>query len=418
MATPVIAPREGETTSCVLISWKRRKGDKVRFGDELGTVETDKATMDILSPGEGTVLALLYSEGEELPASAPVAIIGDAGEDIAALLNKEAVKAKDVAEEIRLPANRANEVASVRGRIKITPKAKKFAKENGIALDGISGTGTAGSICYRDVSSKATSPALITDAGPIAQDKASSALQDSRSPFAPQEQAQKVLSGFEKSSAERMMQSLYNSAQYTLHADANAGTLLSLRSRYKNSGENIVSGITLNDMLLFAVSRTLRRYPIINAELINGTLTEYNAVNLAFALDTPKGLAVPVIHDADKLSLTEISLKAKELIEKGREGRLAPGDLSHGSFMVSNLGGMGITYFTPILNPPQVGILGIGKIRPMPQYHEEEIRFESTLSLSLTLDHQIVDGATGARFLADLSSFIRDFDLMAFIPCG
>jgi len=207
-----------------------------------------------------------------------------------------------------------------------------------------------------------------------------------------------------------MHSSLSEMAQLTLNSSFNASALLAYRAKLKSSGEALGLGkITINDMVLFAVSRILPKYPEINANLIDNTFRKYKYANVGMAVDTDRGLLVPVIFGADKLTLSEISAKAKELAGKAREGKCSPDEMSGGSFTVSNLGSMGVESFTPVINPPQTAILGVccttnrldaeGKVYP-------------AMGLSLTFDHRAVDGAPAAKFLKELCGALENFDLL------
>ncbi len=212
--------------------------------------------------------------------------------------------------------------------------------------------------------------------------------------------------------AERMRQSLHNSAQLTLNTSANATALLALRQRFKGSAPTLgMQGITLNDLLLFAVSRVLLNYPALNATLHDHTITQYQRVHLGFAVDTPRGLLVPIIKDAHQRSLRQIAQETQRLVASIEANKITPSELQGGTFTVSNLGALGIESFTPILNPPQVAILGVGKVDLKPVQGDGQVEFLPHIALSLTVDHQAVDGAPAARFLQALTQALTDVDL-------
>jgi pyruvate dehydrogenase E2 component (dihydrolipoamide acetyltransferase) len=233
-------------------------------------------------------------------------------------------------------------------------------------------------------------------------------------PFAiPDEISEIPVQGVRKVIAERMLHSLQTTAQLTLNAPADARALLAYRKRLKNSAEALgLREVTIGDLVLYAVSRTLPDHPHLNA-LFNGeSILQYHAVHLALAVDTPRGLVVPVIRDAHALSLKQISLEVKRLALACQDGRVKPDELTDGTFTVSNLGAFGVEEFTPILNPPQVGILGVGNINLKPVDVNGEVEFIPHLGLSLTINHQVVDGAPGARFLQALSGNLADLELI------
>ncbi|MCX6635887.1 MAG: 2-oxo acid dehydrogenase subunit E2 [Acidobacteria bacterium] len=198
--------------------------------------------------------------------------------------------------------------------------------------------------------------------------------------------------------ARRVRESLATTAQYTLHSSADATGLLRLRRTIKENQD--LPDININDLVLFCTIKALIEMPELNAELVDGKLRQHSSVHLGFACDTPRGLLAPVIRNSEKLSIGELALRVKELTERAANGSIAPDDLTGATFTVSNLGSLGIESFTPILNPPQVALLGVNAIQLRPIRREDTIEFVEHIGLSLTCDHQVIDGAPGARFLA------------------
>jgi len=222
------------------------------------------------------------------------------------------------------------------------------------------------------------------------------------------------VTGVRKLIADRMLASLTTTAQLTLNASADARALQDFRSRFKESPDAMgLRGVTINDMVLFATSRALMQHQDLNAHFAGDMLRQFSDVHLGFAVDTPRGLVVPVVRNASTLSLREISAEAARLAAACRDGRVMPDELVGGTFTVTNLGGLGVETFTPVLNPPQVGILGVGSIvTRAAQGADGSVSFIPQIGLSLTIDHQVVDGAPGARFLQTLSGLIARFDLL------
>ena len=222
------------------------------------------------------------------------------------------------------------------------------------------------------------------------------------------------VTGVRKLIAERMLASLTTTAQLTLNASADARALQELRARFKESPESLgLRSVTINDMVLFAVSRALLQHPDLNAHFSGDVIRQYADVHLGFAVDTPRGLIVPTIRNAGLLGLKAIAAEASRLAAACREGRVSPDELAGATFTVTNLGGLGVESFTPVLNPPQVGIIGIGSIIPRAtQGAGGNVSFIPQIGLSLTINHQVVDGAPGARFLQTLSGLIARFDLL------
>ena len=219
--------------------------------------------------------------------------------------------------------------------------------------------------------------------------------------------------GVRKVIAERMLQSLQTTAQLTLNASADARALQALRKRLKESPDALgLRGITINDLMLFAVARTLPAFPSLNALFTGAEIHQYHSVHLGVAVDTPKGLMVPVARDADSLTLRQLSAEAKRLATACVESKIMPDELTGGTFTVTNLGAFGVESFTPVLNPPQVGILGVAGIQLKPVDVGGSVQFVPHIGLSLTINHQVVDGAPAARFLQALGQAIASIDLL------
>jgi pyruvate dehydrogenase E2 component (dihydrolipoamide acetyltransferase) len=232
-------------------------------------------------------------------------------------------------------------------------------------------------------------------------------------PLAEEEVEVFPLKGTRKVIATRMLESLQTTAQLTLNASADARALLAYRQRLKGSAEGLgLQKVTINDLILFAVSRVLLQHLDLNTLFAENTISRYKNVHLGFAVDTPRGLLVPVIRQAQALSLKQISETSKRLATACLEGAISPDDLKGGTFTVSNMGNFGIESFTPLLNPPQVAILGVGNINLKPVEVEGEVQFIPHLGLSLTINHQVVDGAPGARFLQTLSLGLAQIELL------
>ncbi|MBK9749595.1 MAG: 2-oxo acid dehydrogenase subunit E2 [Chloroflexi bacterium] len=421
MASTVVMPQQGNSVeTCIIYRWRKNIGEPVAKGEILLDIETDKAVLEIESSAAGILLEIYYQAGDEVPVKTPIALIGQAGEQPAA----PPVSAADA--------------------LMASPRARKRAAQNGVNLSTRIGSGAQGRIIERDVLA-ATLPrltpaarALIESGMPIPPNGtglggritsedvlAASAGETIAPPPAVEPEPQALtplltttdhatvipLRGVRKVTAERMLASLQTTAQLTLTASADARALQAYRARLKASAASLeLSDIGLNDLILFAVARTLRTFPDLNATLSEDAITQSANVNLGFAVDSPRGLLVPVIHGADRLSLHALARESKRLIESA--GKLTSNDLNGGTFTVTNLGSFGIETFTPILNPPQVAILGVGKIDLKPMQMDAEVQFIPYLHLSLTIDHRAVDGAPAARFLQALSRNFAQFDLL------
>lgn len=443
MATIVVMPQLGNSVeSCIIVEWMIAEGDTVSVDQTLASIETDKSTMEVPSTAEGTVLKLLWEEGDEVPVKDPLIIVGEPGEDISGLVpGGDAAPAEaDVPAEqaAAAPEAAAPAFATERATGAVSPRARALAASNGVDASAIAeGSGPHGRVIERDVAAAiAAGPVLtsaaraagvsaaegtgiggrvsVADAGRTAEAAPAAAV---AAPAAaadfPGASTSAPLKGVRKVVAKRMMESLTSTAQLTLNTTANAAGILAMRKKVKNADEALgLNKITLNDLVCFAVSRTLLKYPVFNAHLEDGVLTEFEQVHLGFACDTPRGLLVPVIRSAQALGLKAFSDEAKRLAGGAIDGSLSPDFLSGGTFTVSNIGSFGIETFTPVINLPQTAILGVGAITPRPTVAADgSIGVEQRLNLSLTIDHQVIDGADGARFLRDLVAAIENIDV-------
>ena len=441
MATIVVMPQLGNSVeSCIIVEWMIADGDTVAVDQTLASIETDKSTMEVPSTAAGTVLKLLWEEGDEVPVKDPLIIVGEPGEDISGLVPGADAAPADAApaeqasapEQVAAPA-----FATERATGAVSPRARALAASHGVDASAITeGSGPHGRVIERDVAAAIAAGPVLTSAARAAGVSATegtgiggrvSVADAGRAPEAapaaavaapagadyPGASTSTPLKGVRKVVAKRMMESLTSTAQLTLNTTANAAGILALRKKVKNADESLgLNKITLNDLVCFAVSRTLPKYPVFNAHLQDGVLTEFEQVHLGFACDTPRGLLVPVIRSAQALGLKAFSDEAKRLAGGAIDGTIAPDFLSGGTFTVSNIGSFGIETFTPVINLPQTAILGVGAITPRPTVAADgTIAVEQRLNLSLTIDHQVIDGADGARFLRDLVAAIENIDV-------
>lgn len=441
MATIVVMPQLGNSVeSCIIVEWMIAEGDTVAVDQTLASIETDKSTMEVPSTAAGTVLKLLWEEGDEVPVKDPLIIVGEPGEDISGLVPGADAAPADAApvEQASAPEQvAALAFATERATGAVSPRARALAASHGVDASAITeGSGPHGRVIERDVAAAiAAGPVLtsaaraagvsategtgiggrvsVADEGRAAEAAPAAAVAAPAGADYPGASTSTPLKGVRKVVAKRMMESLTSTAQLTLNTTANAAGILALRKKVKNADESLgLNKITLNDLVCFAVSRTLPKYPVFNAHLQDGVLTEFEQVHLGFACDTPRGLLVPVIRSAQALGLKAFSDEAKRLAGGAIDGTIAPDFLSGGTFTVSNIGSFGIETFTPVINLPQTAILGVGAITPRPTVAADgTIGVEQRLNLSLTIDHQVIDGADGARFLRDLVAAIENIDV-------
>jgi pyruvate dehydrogenase E2 component (dihydrolipoamide acetyltransferase) len=366
-------------------------GDKVAGGEPLFEVETEKVLYEVEAPASGTLAAILCADGDTIECGAAVAVIAEDGEDPASLAAR--YSAKTPADAARPSANmpRATDArlgsapaapAGGDARRPVSPVARKLATELGVDLQGVAGTGPGGRITREDVERAA---------------KEEGASAHARRPAAePPGGAPQVipLRGIRKTIAERMHQSLRESAQLTITTEADVTAATELRARITREFE-----CSVTDLLIHAVSRALLAHPRLRARLDGNQIVIAPGVNIGVAVSLDDGLIVPVIKDAARKSLREIAAESKALAARAREGKLKLEDVSGGTFTITNLGPWGIDAFTPILNPGEAAILGVGRIAEKPAIYRGEIARRAMMVLSLTFDHRLVDGAPAAEFL-------------------
>ena len=431
MATAVIMPRQGQSVeSCIITSWNKKVGDTVAAGDVLFSYETDKSAFDEVSEVAGTMLAHLYDEGDVVTCLENVCVIGTPGEDISAFTAGGDAAAADAPAAPAEAKTEAEAPATVSvpevpahegGRVFISPRAKNLALKTGADLSRAAHSGPHGRIIERDVEAaldagfkvptsavedflcgRYTAP--VEEAAEVTVAAAAPAVSAAEFTEIP-------MSGIRKAISRSMHASLSEMAQLTLNASFDATDILAYRKLLKAKGgeEMGLSRVTLNDIVLYAVSRVLPKYPFINATLKDDVIRSYAHANIGVAVDTDRGLLVPTVFAADTKSLADISADAKALAAKARDGALTPDEMSGGSFTVTNLGSLGIESFTPVINPPQTAILGV--CTTVNRMRDDGTVYPA-MGLSLTFDHRAVDGAPAAKFLHELCSALENFTML------
>jgi pyruvate dehydrogenase E2 component (dihydrolipoamide acetyltransferase) len=450
MAVEVVMPKQGNSVeACIILEWKVAVGDTVSVGDVVCEAETDKSTIEVESSADGTVLALIYEVGDEVPVMSPMMVVGEKGEKVDLSSMKTEEKKEEVVEEKgeEKVESKVVQTATVEptvheGTILASPRAKHTAQKQGVSLSSLSASGPKGRIIERDVLefsakypsiSPAAKEAIVNGEGfapaqgsgiggrillkDLLKNQEAGVMPsaDSASPLSfPGNVKEIPVKGVRKVTAQRMGESLSTTAQFTMTSYADASQLLSLRKKFKASAPELqLQGITLNDMVMFAVSKTLQQFPALNAHYLGDKIVEFEHVHLGCAVDTPKGLLVPVVPFASLRSLSELSAEAKRLAQKAIDGKAQMEELSGSTFTVTNIGALGIDTFTPVINIPEVAILGVGGIslRPVGK-GGDDVSFVPHIALSLTVNHMAVDGAPGARFLQALVKNIAAIDLM------
>jgi pyruvate dehydrogenase E2 component (dihydrolipoamide acetyltransferase) len=436
-------PKQGNTVEeCLLVEWRVKEGDSVKKGDILCAIETDKASFEVESTADGAVLKLLAQAGDLVPVLTDIAIIGVAGEKVDAAAAPAAGKPAEAPSPARAGAKPAKPAAAAASQAKdgapVSPRARKLAEKLGVDASAIPGSGINGRVTSRDVQSavdsgaakratplaraemkeKNLAPAAATGIGGVVRardlaEKRAGTARPTASAAAAKAPEVVPYKGIRKLIGDRMHASLMDHAQLTLNSGADATAMMALRKMIKEHGEAMgLPRITLNDMVAWVAARTLPDFPEVNAVFDKkaATLTKYGQVQLGMAIDTPRGLMVPVIADAHTLSLAEMSVVIARYAEDCRKGSINPDLLTGGTFTITNLGNLGVETFTPVLNSPQVAILGVCAIKDTPVKTPDGFRFQPRMGLSLTIDHQVVDGAPGARFLQAVAKGIETID--------
>ena len=418
MAVPVLMPRQGQSVeTCILGQWYKSVGDEVNVGDILFSYETDKASFEEEAKEDGVLLATFFNEGDEVPVLVNVAVIGKKDESFeefkpgGAPVKEQSVEkttevtAKVVEFEVELDLNDT--------RIRISPLAKKMAEKLGVNIQSLKGSGPYGRIIARDVES-AEKQVIISTPAPITKPVSAppkATVIESGSDF-----EVRNIPNIRKLIAIAMHQSLQNSAQLTHHMNADARQLQRLRKKLKTefTEGKIKQNITINDLVCFAVIRALEKFPQVNTHYHGDKMKWFKKVHLGLAVDTERGLMVPALKNADDLSISGLSVQLQQLAIQARNGNINPDLLNPeaATFTVSNLGNYGVEMFTPVINLPQTAILGVCAIIPRPKEIEEGVYgFVPMIGLSLTYNHQALDGGEATLFLAEIRNQIENISV-------
>lgn len=418
---PALSPSMSEGT---LVNWLKKEGDSISSGDVIAEVETDKATMDLESFESGTLLKIVQPEGSRVAVNAVIAFLGKPGEKVDAKALSAAKEAPAPAEEkteaagpakAEAPAPASTPAAaapassprrrsgasgaSSAGRVKASPLAKKVAQELGVSLAHVTGTGPGGRIVKQDV---LEAPAgggggSLFGSGPIARDE--------RLPN----------SNMRRTIAKRLVESKTQFPHFYVEVEIDADPLTKARAVINKTLEETgkKGKLSVNDFILKACVEALRKVPALNASWEEDAIRQYGAVHLSFAVALPDGLITPVIRDAHAKSILTLSAEAKDLASRAKAGELTPEQFTGGTFTISNMGMMGIDRFQAIINPPQAGILAVGAVVQKPVVNAGgQVVAGRRMSLTLSCDHRVADGAVGATFLKELRTLLENPTLL------
>ncbi|MDI1337571.1 MAG: pyruvate dehydrogenase complex dihydrolipoamide acetyltransferase [Lacunisphaera sp.] len=427
MADIIDMPKLSDTmTVGTLVKWLKQEGDAVKSGDMLAEIETDKATMELETFFTGTLLKIFAPDGSQVAIGAALCAIGKPGEVVtapAAAAPKAAVPAAPaapapipVAPAVPLPAPvpvvtpvaaPAPMVASTGDRLRISPLARKIAANEKVDTSRLTGTGPHGRIVKADVLAAAANPALLKSAAARLSPQASG-LGASLLARGPIQQDRTVpASNMRAVIAKRLLEAKTQIPHFYLEIEVDAEPLLAVRAQLNAALEQEGVKLSVNDFVLKASAEALRRVPGVNASWVGTGIQYHGAAHVSFAVAIEDGLITPVIRDTHTKSLFAISAEAKPLGKRAKEKKLKPDEFTGGTFCVSNLGMMGITKFSAIINPPNAAILAVGTTVTKPVVKNGAISVGQTMVLTLSCDHRVVDGALGAQFLAALKDLLE-----------
>jgi pyruvate dehydrogenase E2 component (dihydrolipoamide acetyltransferase) len=416
MALPVMMPKQGQSVeTCIITQWLKKKGDPVKTGDILYSYETDKASFDAESPADGILLDVFFADGDEVPVLTNVAVIGAPGEEISgfgpSVASDQVTEASQpVLKPVQTPTEPRFVVVATGGghRLRISPRARAMAVKMGINPATVTGSGPNGRIIVRDLEAATSADGSVTVSGSSAAAETAYTLPPGIA------YEDRKLTHIRKLIAKAMHESISHAAQLTHHMSADVRKLLAFRALVKaemDKGSTV--NITLNDMVCFAVIRALEKFPEINSHFLGDSTRTFKKIHLGLAVDTPRGLMVPSIQHADDFSLRGLSARLREVADQCRKGSVNPEMLAStsASFTVSNLGNYGVEIFTPIINLPQVAILGVNTIIHRPaDLGDGVFGFVPVIGLSLTYDHRAVDGGPATQFLREIKNQIENFN--------
>ncbi|MDX5486667.1 2-oxo acid dehydrogenase subunit E2 [Bacillus pumilus] len=375
MAVEVVMPKLGMSMKEGTVSvWNKEVGETVNKGESIASINSEKIEMEIESPAEGTILDIKVSEGEGVPPGTVICYIGEGNEQV------EEKKDRDIQSK------------SKKERKKISPVARKMANSANLDIDTLVGTGPGGRITKEDV----------LHALPEREEKKQEEKKQNETEHQPINMMRKTI-------ASRMMESLQTSAQLTITMKADVTKLTNLQQQLNGTAiARYDTKLTITDFVAKAAILSLLEHPAMNSQYHNGVLETFENVHLGIAAALDNGLAVPVIQHAERLTLIELAKSIKLYGQKAREGKLLHDEIQGSTFTLTNLGAYGVEHFTPILNPPEAGILGVGTMYDTPVYREDELCKGTILPLSLTFDHRVLDGAPASAFLSTVKAHLEE----------
>lgn len=412
-----------------LVTWLKNEGDEIKEGDVLAEVETDKATMELVARGSGVLRQRMLGEGETANVGTVIAVIAGADEDISGVAGgapapkaPAAAPAKAEAEEAReekaeepkaAPAPAGGEEAQPArdgGRVKASPLARRLASEAGVEISSLQGSGPGGRIVKRDIEEAVQGGARRPAAeAPVEEaPEAPQAAAPAAAPVAGAAYREVPLTQMRKTIAKRLTQSIGPVPHFFLTVEVDMGEAMALRKRINERFADQGVKVSPNDLIIKAVAAALRKHPWVNASWTGESIRLYDVVHVGVAVAVEEGLITPVVRDADRKGVAEISQEVKELAGRAREKKLKPEEYTGSTFSISNLGMFGIEQFTAVINPPEAAILAVGAVEDKVVVVNGEMTVRPRMHVTLSCDHRVIDGATGAQFLQTLKRYLED----------
>jgi len=396
----VIMPKMGDgMEEGTLVEWLKADGEKVKMGEVIGTIQTDKATLELEAPGSGRITGFLIQAGDTVPVGQTIAAILKDGEELpAGYGSKPGEPSRDLSEPpagfpVEEPAAMPAEISEEGQRIKASPLAKKIAREHGIDLSQVTGTGPGGRIVERDVQALVERPIQVPTAAPVAPATAPKAA----------DQTTVKLNSLRRITAQRTTQSKQQVPHFYVTVECDVESILKLKELFGAEGSTRIS---INDFVMRACVMALRQMPEVNATFHGDSVVQSDAVHIGMAVAVMDGLTVPVIHNAHTMTLRQLSAKARELAQKAKDNKLTPDELSGSTFSVSNMGMLNIDNFVAIINQPNAAILAVSTAKKKVVVGEDdELQVRWMMNATFSFDHRVVDGAVGARF----ANIVRDY---------
>ena len=408
MANVVRMPALSDTMEeGTLIAWHKKVGDAVESGELLAEIETDKAVMEFQSFFDGVLLHIGVEEGNSVPVDAVIAVIGEEGESYEHLLNEGAAEqsvsdnqaeepSQEVLETVTAPLTQ--HTADNNGKIKASPLAKSMAQKEGVDINQVEGSGDDGRIVKRDIEAYLNKPQVSNQSPVVYEAPAANVESSGEFEDVPTSQMRKVI-------AKRLGESKFTAPHFYLTMEICMDKLMATRKEINTLTDTKIS---FNDFVVKAVAKALKENRTINSSWLGDRIRYYNYVNIGVAVAMDEGLVVPVVRNADTKSLSQLALEIRDMAERARERKIMPEEMTGNTFTISNLGMFGIDEFTAIINPPDACILAVGGISPKLVMKDGQVKESNFMKVTLSCDHRVVDGASGAKFLQSLKRILEE----------